>query len=248
MIPAGVVPLLVLWDVDHTLIENGGVSKETYAAAFELLTGRSVRVSPETDGRTDPVIMRDFLRANGVEPTEEHLARLHDVLVTAMAAKASRLRERGHALPGAREALAALREVPGVVQSVLTGNIRPNAFTKLAAFGLHAYVDFEVGGYGSDDAVRANLVGIAREKAAAKYGIVFDESTTVLLGDTLRDVQAGRDGGAYVVGVATGKTSVAELEAAGADVVLADLRDTSAVVAAVLGVRGKAARASVLGE
>jgi hypothetical protein len=32
---------LVLWDVDHTLIENSGVSKENYALAFEFLTGRA---------------------------------------------------------------------------------------------------------------------------------------------------------------------------------------------------------------
>src|SRR5437660_466817 len=43
--------LLVLWDVDHTLIENGGVSKEMYARAYELLTGESPSEQPETDGR-----------------------------------------------------------------------------------------------------------------------------------------------------------------------------------------------------
>jgi len=34
-----VCALLVLWDIDHTLTENHGVDKETYALAFELLTG-----------------------------------------------------------------------------------------------------------------------------------------------------------------------------------------------------------------
>jgi hypothetical protein len=33
------MPRLVLWDVDHTLIENAGVSKEIYATAFHALTG-----------------------------------------------------------------------------------------------------------------------------------------------------------------------------------------------------------------
>ena len=32
--------ILLLWDIDHTLIENHGVNKETYALAFKLLTGR----------------------------------------------------------------------------------------------------------------------------------------------------------------------------------------------------------------
>ena len=34
---------LVLWDVDHTLIENAGVSKAIYADAFQQLTGTSSR-------------------------------------------------------------------------------------------------------------------------------------------------------------------------------------------------------------
>jgi len=52
-----------------------------------------------------------------------------------------------------------------------------------------------------------------------------------LIGDTERDVAAGRDGGAKVVGVATGVTSEDELRAAGADAVLADLADVNALVA-----------------
>jgi phosphoglycolate phosphatase len=118
---------------------------------------------------------------------------------------------------------------------VLSGNIRLNSFTKLSVFGLHEYLDFEVGGYGSDDDVRANLVGVARERASLKYGVRLDESTTVLIGDTPRDVQAGRKGGACVVAVASGGDSVETLRAEGADIVLPDLRDTSAVVHAVTG-------------
>ena len=38
--------VLLLWDVDHTLIENSGVSKAVYARAFEMMTGTSRRSSP----------------------------------------------------------------------------------------------------------------------------------------------------------------------------------------------------------
>jgi phosphoglycolate phosphatase-like HAD superfamily hydrolase len=129
--------------------------------------------------------------------------------------------------------LAAFQASAGIVQSVLSGNIRPNAVTKLSAFGLEGFMDFEVGGYGSDDEVRANLVAVAQARATAKYGETFDKANTVLIGDTPRDVRAGRDGGAWVVGVATGADNVESLRAAGADVVLPDLRDTRAVAEAV---------------
>jgi phosphoglycolate phosphatase-like HAD superfamily hydrolase len=232
--------LLVLWDVDHTLIENHGVNKETYARAFELLTGRRAEHRAETDGRTEPEIMRNLLIAHGIEPTGEYLGRVVEVLETATAANSSRLRDRGHELPGAREALAALQGMPGIVQSVLSGNTRPNAYIKLSAFGLHGYLDFEVGGYGSDDDVRANLVGVAQRRASTKYGVSFGPTITVLVGDTPRDVQAGLHGGAHVVGVASGPDDMDTLSKAGADAVLPDLRDTQAVVRAVTQFQGQA--------
>lgn len=225
--------LLVLWDIDHTLIENHGVNKEIYARAFELLTGRPAEHPARTEGRTEPEIMRNMMLGHGIDPTAEHVARMPETLESATLSQAGALRERGHELPGARDALTAFQSSTGIVQSVLSGNTRPNAVTKLSTFGLDGYMDFEVGGYGSDDEVRANLVSVAQERASAKYGIRFDKANTVLIGDTLRDVRAGRNGGAHVIAVASGSDSMEALRAEGADIVLPDLRDTRAVVEAV---------------
>ena len=123
----------------------------------------------------------------------------------------------------------------GVVQSVLTGNLEPNALLKLASFELDGYLDFDVGGFGSDHHHRPSLVEVARTKAEGKYGTAFDGTATVLVGDTPLDVAAGRAGGARVVAVATGPYGADELAATGADVVLEDLRDTGAALAAILG-------------
>jgi phosphoglycolate phosphatase-like HAD superfamily hydrolase len=245
--PDAPVPLLVLWDVDHTLIDNGGVSKEVYAATFHALTGELPVHPVLTEGRTEPEIVRNLLVRHGRELQPEQVAELVGVLAAVLDSKLPQLRERGRVLPGAEAALHALWETPGVIQSVLTGNVRPNAICKLAAFGLDPYLDFEVGGYGSDHPVRPTLVGIARQRATAKYGVPFGAFTTVLIGDTPRDVQAGRLGGAYVVAVATGVDGQDELRAEGADVVLGDLRDTEAVVAAVLGARTRRAGKPVAG-
>ncbi|MGH3329421.1 MAG: hypothetical protein ACRDPT_16795 [Streptomycetales bacterium] len=64
-----------------------------------------------------------------------------------------------------------------MVQSVLSGNVEPNAFGKLVAFNLHRYLDFEVGGYGSDDRVRANLVCVARTAFVSIVQTVLDRVT-----------------------------------------------------------------------
>ena len=57
--------VLLLWDVDHTLIENSGVSKAVYARVFEMMTGRVAEVQPDIDGRTDYEIVCNLLTANG---------------------------------------------------------------------------------------------------------------------------------------------------------------------------------------
>jgi phosphoglycolate phosphatase-like HAD superfamily hydrolase len=211
------------------------VNKEIYAHTFELLTGRRAEHEAQTDGRTEPEIMLNMLLAHGIKPSSAYFERIPDVLEAATLAKAADLRKRGHELQGARAALATLQVTPGIIQSVLSGNIRPNAVTKLSVFSLDSYIDFEVGSYGSDDPARDKLVAFARDRASAKYGARLDKTNTVLIGDTLRDVRAGRNGGAHVIGIATGPDSVEALRSEGADIVFPDLRDTRAVVEAVTG-------------
>jgi phosphoglycolate phosphatase len=230
---------LVLWDVDGTLVQAGQVGRDIFTEAFlavfghapDEVTARALVMA----GRTDLEIALEFLDGHRIAGAEDHLPAFSEALVAALAAKEAVIRERGRALPGAEAALAALGRRPGVVQSLLTGNVEPNALVKLAAFRLDGYLDFDVGGFGSDHRHRPSLVGVARRKAERKYGVAFDGTSTVLVGDTPLDVAAGRDGGARVVAVATGPYGVEELEATGADAVLPDLRDTDRVLAAVLG-------------
>jgi hypothetical protein len=62
--------LTVLWDIDHTLIENSGVSKETYAAAYSALTKAAPGRPARTEGRTDQLIMRDMFASDGLPEPE----------------------------------------------------------------------------------------------------------------------------------------------------------------------------------
>jgi phosphoglycolate phosphatase len=229
---------LVLWDVDGTLVEAGQVGRDIFTEAFRVVVGREPDEATARmlamAGRTDQEIALEFLAAHQIADGETHLPAFSEALVAALAAKAALVRLRGRALPGAEAALEALGGRPGVVQSLLTGNVEANARVKLAAFELDRHLDFEVGGFGSDHWHRPSLVGVARRKAADKHGVAFDAEATVLVGDTPLDVAAGRGGGARVVAVASGSYGPDELAAAGADAVLPDLRDTAAVLAAIL--------------
>ena len=226
-------PILVLWDIDHTLIETRGVGGQIYAEAFAKVTGRPLDTMPELAGRTEPVIFREALKANGVDGGDELYELFAAEQARGYASHLDDLRRQGRALPGAAQVLRALSEHGDVTQSVLTGNTRPAAETKLRAFGLEEHLDFEIGAYGTDSDTRASLVAIARQRAGRAHGRPYAAEDTVLIGDTPNDVAAALGGGARIIAVATGKDTAADLAAAGARAVLPDLTDTRAVLTAI---------------
>jgi phosphoglycolate phosphatase-like HAD superfamily hydrolase len=228
------VRTLVLWDVDHTLIDPGGVSAGIYASVFEHLIGDPPEKVAAMAGRTDLAITTETLRHHGVEPTPALLASFTTALAETFATRSHDIAARGRVLPGAHAALKALAARPDVVQSALTGNMARIAAVKLAAFGLTDLLDLDVGAYGMDGVERPPLVRLAQQRASRKYGDAFTASNTVLIGDTPHDVRAGHEGGARVVAVATGATSAADLRVSGAELVLTDLTDTPKVIQAIL--------------
>jgi phosphoglycolate phosphatase len=215
------------------------VARGAYADAFRKVTGRPLVALPQMVARTDSEIFFEALALNGAgqDRTEaegqELLARYTTELEVALDARLDQLPAQGRALPGAREAVAAVADLPGVVQSVLTGTIRPNAAAKLRAFGMDACFDFEIGGYGSEVYPMGAQLLRSRGRAAEKYGGDIATNPAVYLGDSTRDVEAARIGGARSVAVASGRSTASELREAGADLVLDDLADTDAVVTAV---------------
>jgi phosphoglycolate phosphatase-like HAD superfamily hydrolase len=190
-------------------------------------------------GRTDSEIFFEALAVNATGPQpgdpagEELLAQFAAQLATAFRARRDLLTTQGRLMPGALEAVTAVWRLPGLVQTVVTGSIRPNAIEVLRAFGLERYLDTEIGGFGSEVYPKGAMLLNARGRAAEKYRAGFPEYTTVYIADSTRDVEAARIGGARSVGVASGRSSAGELRDAGADVVLDDLADTGVVVAAV---------------
>jgi phosphoglycolate phosphatase-like HAD superfamily hydrolase len=131
------------------------------------------------------------------------------------------------------EAVLAVASLKNVVQTVLTGSIRPNAIEKLRAFGLDRHIDFEVGGYGSEAYPKGTLLMLAHRRAAEKYGPSLRANRAVYIADSPRDVEAARIGGARVIAVASGRATTTQLRASGADRVLADLANTAAVMRAI---------------
>ncbi|WP_329586382.1 haloacid dehalogenase-like hydrolase [Kitasatospora sp. NBC_01250] len=231
--PAGA---LVLWDIDRTLLYVGETDRRVYREAFARVVGRPVeRLPARGTGVTMPLAVRQLLRENGVPEAEvetlaEHVIRL---LPELLADRGAEMREEGRLMDGAVAALQAVHRSAGLVPTVLTGNLRANAAIKLRAFALSSYLDSSIGAFASDDSHRPALVAVAQRRAGLKHRTAFTRANTVIIGDSLEDTRTGLQGGARVIGVASGTTGVQELEDAGADAVLTDLTDTQLLLATI---------------
>ncbi|MFJ8141128.1 HAD family hydrolase [Streptomyces sp. NPDC096013] len=219
---------LVLWDIDHTLIDTRGVGRELSAAAFQRAMGQPMREQAKIDGITESVIFRQTAKLHGLTTDRADFERFADALTEEHLRQAAELRERGHALHGAAAALDALAAL-GIQQTVVSGNIRPVSEIKLQVFGLDQHILWDLGAYGEESDVRASLVHSSLQRANTSA------VDAVLIGDTPADVEGAHANGVRVIAVASGHSSEAALRNAGAEVVLSDLQDTEFLVKLVRG-------------
>jgi phosphoglycolate phosphatase-like HAD superfamily hydrolase len=230
------VTRLLLWDVDGTLLHSGGAGRGVFDTAISAVLDRelgpAVMDRVAMSGKTDPQIAREILRlAEVADPDiDAHLPAVLSRVEEELAAAADRIRHEGSLCPGIAGLLPALAAVPGVVQTVLTGNLAANAAVKVGAFGLERWLDLEIGAYGSDDEDRERLVAVALEKVQSERGLAAAPTDVWIIGDTPRDLACARAGGVRCALVGTGRYGFEELSALDADAVLPDLADTAAVV------------------
>ena len=191
------------FDLDMTLID----SRQAIIASFAgVAADTGVPIDPAAVDRRLGIKLEDELAywfpADQVPPAvriyREHYLRLGGPLTSV--------------LPGAREALAAVRAA-GARAVVITAKYELTARLSLDGVGLAA------------DEIFADVHG--PQKAAVLAGL----GAGVYVGDTPADMAAAVQAGARAVGVTTGSFTDRELAAAGADLVLASLADFPALYA-----------------
>jgi phosphoglycolate phosphatase len=213
----------LLFDIDGTLITTGGASDRAWHRAFLELHDTDVNVPDYTGkGVPDPQVgLECFRGAIGREPSGEEMAALMALRQRYLAEEVES--SQGYqVMPGVVELLDRLT-AEGRLIGLITGNTEPAAHIKLARADLNRY--FVFGGYGSDANQRVDVCRIALERASVAAAGKLDRASSMAIGDTPRDVEAGHGAGISVLGVATGQYSVEALRAAGADEVVATLAD-----------------------
>jgi len=225
---------LVLFDIDGTLITDGGAARAAFAEGLRAVYGYEGDLGRyDFSGRTDPQIARMVLRDAGWH--DAHIAAKSDALWRAYidALTKSATADRIHALPGIASLLDALREENAVTLALLTGNIERGARLKLAPPDLNAYFPF--GAFGSDSAKREELPPIAVERASRIDGYRFTGDDVVIIGDSIYDVRCGAPYDATTIAIASGKTSAETLRAENPRHFFESAAETSALLAAILG-------------
>ncbi|SDP06386.1 HAD family hydrolase [Lentzea jiangxiensis] len=223
--------LLVLWDVDNTLISARGFGGLMYSQAFHAAFGRELTGPVDLGGRTEVDVIGEVLRQHDIEGTEEAARLLSDALAHSFETRRAELSGHGEVLPGALQALEHFANDPRVHQGVLTANLRSVALIKLEEFGLAHLVDWDVSAFGDEHADRAELVTFARERAQRIRPFTSDQ--VVVIGDTPHDVHAAMKAGVRLVAVATGRSSRQDLHRAGAQIVIDDLSDLEELIRSV---------------
>jgi phosphoglycolate phosphatase-like HAD superfamily hydrolase len=212
---------VVLFDVDGCLISTGGAGARSWQRAFESLYGVHADIGKASeDGMTDPDVGRlTFASALGREPTSDELARLLGAYLARLTDEVAR--SPGYrVMPGVRALLPRLVD-DGMLLGIVSGALEAAAHIKLARAALNHCFTF--GGYGSDSPDRGELTRRAIGRAEQIIGRALVGSEVLVVGDTPRDTEAAHAAGAVAVGVATGKYSLEQLRAAGADYTLATL-------------------------
>lgn len=188
---------VVGFDLDMTLVDARAGIAATYRA-LSARTGVAVDVDAVLT-RLGPPLREELARWFRADEVE-HALRTYRTLYPTYANQTCRL------MPGAGAAVAAVRRSGGRVV-VVTSKLGRFARSHLDHLGLAV------------DEVVGDRFGDGKAAAIAEYGV------RVYVGDHVADVRAAKAAVVTAVGVATGPHSGADLAAAGADAVLADLRE-----------------------
>ena len=224
---------LVLFDIDGTLIADGGAAREAYAHALQAVCGyRTDLRRYDFSGRTDPQITHMVLGDAGLS-TDEIDALMPRLLESYLAALERSAPGRVRELPGVRPLLDALAADRRVVLGLLTGNIERGARVKLGNAGLNDFFPF--GAFGSDSPHREKLPPIAVERASRVAGHRFRGRDVVIIGDSIYDVRCGVPHAATTIAIASGKTAAETLIAENPDHFFASAEDCEALLAAIIG-------------
>ena len=223
---------LVLFDIDGTLVKGFKGHGRAFSEGFKKVYGVDATVDTiGVQGMTEQQVIIEVLKQHGLNEEEikskieECMRVMIDYFKKIVATDEIIL------LDGVQELLRQLKD-RDILMGLVTGNLKPIGKGKLGKVNIDYY--FKIGGFGNDDVDRANLARLAIERAKKYYGFQFNNNV-FLFGDAPQDMKAGKEVGVKTIGVATGVYSKEQLEDAGADFTLKNLKNTEKILKIIRG-------------
>jgi phosphoglycolate phosphatase-like HAD superfamily hydrolase len=203
--------VVLLWDLDGTLLSTGRAGVFALEEAAEAVLGRKVDLQDmHTSGLTDAQIAELIL--DGDPDAGANVDRFLELYGAALPRHLPR--RQGRVMPGVREVLEDLAGDDRVLNLLLTGNVRAGAQAKLRHYGLAALISD--GAFCQGVGERAEIGRSALVLAEQRLGTAPEPGRTFVIGDTPRDVECARVLGVRCIAVATGEYGTEKLAVAGA--------------------------------
>jgi phosphoglycolate phosphatase len=223
--------ILMLFDIDNTLIQSSAGHRQAYTEAVKEVYDLEVDINViNHHGMTDQEILLKVLRKYNLD--DETITSNLRTCIEVMPLKYDEIvkSENIVILDGVVNLLTKLQQ-NDIILGLVTGNLEKIARAKLRKIGIDHF--FKIGGFGSDHMDRNHLAKLAVKRAKATFNPSRIRKI-FLLGDTPKDMKAGKAVGATTIGVTTGIFSEEQLEPAGADIVFSNLADTDSILKFIL--------------
>ena len=219
-------PKLLLFDIDGTLLLSNGAGGRAMAQAGGRLFGESFAFEVDTSGMLDPHIYRDLVTANAHLNMNDTHDSFREAYIETLETELKQPGSHAYALPGVEALLATLHTFEGLTLGLLTGNYAPAAALKFRSAGLD--IDrFPITAFGDEAETRPGLVSVALHKYQDYKGERLEPAQIIVIGDTPKDIDCALANGCVAFGVATGRYRADALRAAGADIVVESLLESS---------------------
>lgn len=221
---------LVLFDIDKTLVDRKKGDTEKFHYAIEKVYGiRGEKII--THGMTDQQIVIEILKKEGFSERA-----IKSKIEECKAALIEYYKENKNSyeytvFDGVFELLNQFNKNK-ILTGLVTGNLEEIARMKLEKVKLNKF--FKIGGFGSDAIQRSDLVRIAISRAKKEFGFKADNNVFVI-GDSPKDIEAGKEAGVKTIGVATGVYSEIALKRSKPDYTLPNLKNTQKILGIIMG-------------